>query len=137
MNEELVNIDTDDGVMPTFTCWPNGEGPFPSVVFYMDAPAIREELYDMARRIAADGYYVILPDLFYRYGTIRFPERNQWARQYGDGDFRILDRVISVGGLTADIKLGKGLHGGIIDIVYGKFKSLAREVQSHGLAHTA
>ena len=80
VNEEHVDIQTDDGIMPTFTCWPNGEGPFPSVVFYMDAPAIREELYDMARRIAADGYYVILPDLFYRYGTIRFPERNRWAR---------------------------------------------------------
>ena len=47
MNEEHVDIQTDDGIMPTFTCWPNGEGPFPSVVFYMDAPAIREELYDM------------------------------------------------------------------------------------------
>ena len=81
MKEEHVNIQTDDGVMPTFTCWPEGEEPFPGVVFYMDAPAIREELYDMARRIAAAGYYVILPDLFYRYGTIRFPERNQWARK--------------------------------------------------------
>ena len=80
MNEELVNIDTDDGVMPTFTCWPDSEAPFPAVVFYMDAPAIREELYDMARRIASEGYYVILPDLFYRYGKIRFPERNQRAR---------------------------------------------------------
>ena len=47
MNEEHVDIQTDDGIMPTFTCWPNGEGPFPSVVFYMDAPAIREELYDI------------------------------------------------------------------------------------------
>ncbi len=80
LNEEHIDIRTDDGVMPTYTCWPDSEGPFPAVVFYMDAPAIREELYDMARRIAADGYYVILPDLFYRYGKIRFPERNQWAR---------------------------------------------------------
>ena len=47
MNEELVNIDTE----PNFTCWPDSEAPFLAVVFYMDAPAIREELYDMARRI--------------------------------------------------------------------------------------
>ena len=80
MNEEHLNIQTDDGVMQTFTCWPDGKGPFPAIIFYMDAPAIRAELYDMARRMASDGYYVILPDLFYRFGIIRFPERNQYSR---------------------------------------------------------
>jgi len=88
MNEAHINIQTPNGIMPTFTCWPdtdaggdNGEeGAFPAIVFYMDAPAIREELYDMARRMAGEGYYVILPDLFYRFGTIRFPVRNQYAR---------------------------------------------------------
>jgi carboxymethylenebutenolidase len=80
LNEEHVDIHTDDGVMPTFTCWPDTDGPFPAIIFYMDAPAIREELYDMARRIASSGYYVILPDLFYRFGVIRFPERNLYSR---------------------------------------------------------
>lgn len=80
MNELHVDIETPDGPMPTFTCWPDGEGSFPAIVFYMDAPAIREELYDMARRFAAEGYYVILPDLFYRFGHIRFPRRNQYSR---------------------------------------------------------
>jgi carboxymethylenebutenolidase len=36
------------------------------VLFYMDAPGKREELHDMARRFAAVGYYVILPNLYYR-----------------------------------------------------------------------
>lgn len=80
MNELHVDIDTPDGPMATFTCWPEGEGPFPAIVFYMDAPAIRDELYDMARRMAAEGFYVILPDLFYRFGIIRFPRRNQYSR---------------------------------------------------------
>ena len=35
----------------------------------MDAPAIREELRVMCRKIAHNGYNVILPNLFYRYGT--------------------------------------------------------------------
>jgi carboxymethylenebutenolidase len=35
----------------------------------MDAPGIREELYDMARRLATVGYYVMLPNLYYRAGT--------------------------------------------------------------------
>ncbi len=89
MPEKIVDIQTDQGPMGTFTCWPEGDGPFPAIVFYMDAPAIREELYDMARRMAAEGYYVILPDLFYRFGTLRFPFRNArtrliWRTAMGD-----------------------------------------------------
>ena len=80
MHEEYINIKTEDGIMPTFTCWPNNNVRYPAIVFYMDAPAIRDELYDMARRMASAGYYVILPDLFYRFGVIRFPERNQYSR---------------------------------------------------------
>jgi carboxymethylenebutenolidase len=38
----------------------------------MDAPGIREELRNMARRYAREGYYVILPDLYYRLGMLRF-----------------------------------------------------------------
>lgn len=65
MNEQQIDIKTEDGTMPTFTCCPEGEGPFPAIIFYMDAPGIREELYTMARRMASEGFYVILPDLFY------------------------------------------------------------------------
>lgn len=34
----------------------------------MDAPGIREELRDMARRLATVGYDVLLPNLYYRAG---------------------------------------------------------------------
>ena len=37
--------------MDTFVCHPDEGGPIPTVVMYMDAPGIREELRDMARRI--------------------------------------------------------------------------------------
>jgi carboxymethylenebutenolidase len=36
----------------------------------MDAPAIREELRDMARRLGTSGYYVMLPNLYYRSGVM-------------------------------------------------------------------
>ncbi len=42
----------------------------------MDAPGIREELRDMARRLGTVGYYVLLPNLYYRAGrdTIYGPD---------------------------------------------------------------
>jgi carboxymethylenebutenolidase len=66
MIETFVEIATPDGAMDTFICYPDRGGPYPPILFYMDAPAIREELRDMARRIASVGYHVTLPNLYYR-----------------------------------------------------------------------
>jgi carboxymethylenebutenolidase len=70
--EREFNVTTVDGTMPCFAAWPDKDGPHPVIVMYMDAPGIREELYNFARRIAGQGYYAILPDLYYRLGHHRF-----------------------------------------------------------------
>ncbi|WP_051332183.1 dienelactone hydrolase family protein [Cucumibacter marinus] len=72
MQEYETEITTKHGLMPTFAVHPDGEGPFPAILFFMDAPGIREELREMARRLATHGYYVLLPDLYYRLGHVRF-----------------------------------------------------------------
>lgn len=66
MIEHHLDLPTPDGAMNTFVVHPDEGGPFPVVLFYMDAPGKREELHDMARRIAAVGYLVVLPNLYYR-----------------------------------------------------------------------
>ncbi len=68
MFEKIIDLKTTDGEMETFVCHPERGGPYPAVFFLMDAPGIRDELYDMARRLAAVGYYVLLPNLYYRAG---------------------------------------------------------------------
>jgi len=68
MHEYEADIRTADGVMDTFICHPDEGGPFPTVIIYMDAPGIREELRDMARRIGTVGYHVLLPNMYYRTG---------------------------------------------------------------------
>ncbi|HWA91768.1 MAG TPA: dienelactone hydrolase family protein [Rhizomicrobium sp.] len=57
------------GDMSTFVVHPAEGGPHPVVLFFMDAPGIREELRDMARRLAGAGYYVMLPNLYHRTGV--------------------------------------------------------------------
>ena len=66
MIERHLDIATADGAMNSFVVFPEEGGPFPVVLFYMDAPGKREELHDMARRLAAVGYFVVLPNLYYR-----------------------------------------------------------------------
>ncbi|SJZ51083.1 carboxymethylenebutenolidase [Enhydrobacter aerosaccus] len=68
MIETIQDIVTPDGRMETFICHPERGGPYPPVLFLMDAPGIREELYDMARRLGTVGYFVLLPNLYYRAG---------------------------------------------------------------------
>ncbi len=71
LHEEQLDITTPDGDMPTFVVHPADAGPYPVVLFQMDAPGMRSEIHDMCRRVAAEGYYVISPMLYYR-----------WVRSY-------------------------------------------------------
>jgi carboxymethylenebutenolidase len=66
MIDQQIEIPTKDGNVTTFISHPERDGPHPVILFYMDAPGIREELRDMARRFATSGYYVMLPNLYYR-----------------------------------------------------------------------
>jgi carboxymethylenebutenolidase len=70
MIDQQIDIATKDGQTTTFVTHPERGGPFPVILFYMDAPAIREELRDMARRLGTSGYYVMLPNLYYRAGVM-------------------------------------------------------------------
>jgi carboxymethylenebutenolidase len=74
MIEQTIDIPTKDGATTTFICHPERDGPHPIILFYMDAPAIREELRDMARRLASVGYYVMLPNLYYRSGVMELAD---------------------------------------------------------------
>ena len=84
MIERQIDIATKDGGMTTFITHPERGGPHPVVLFFMDAPGIREELRDMARRLGSVGYYVMLPNLYYRSGAM---ELGSFARPE-DGDVR-------------------------------------------------
>jgi carboxymethylenebutenolidase len=76
MIEKQVDIATRDGMTTTFVVHPDRGGPHPVILFFMDAPAIREELRDMARRLATVGYYVMLPNLYHRAGVMEIGDLN-------------------------------------------------------------
>jgi carboxymethylenebutenolidase len=88
-----VKIKTSDGVADAYVFHPTGPGPWPGVLLYMDALAIRPALFGMAAQLASHGYFVLVPDLFYRsapYAPINItemakegPERTRLMQLFG------------------------------------------------------
>lgn len=68
MPTEQTKIPTSDGLCNAFVMSPDGDGPWPAVIFYGDAGGIRPAMLAMAGRLADAGHVVLLPDLFYRHG---------------------------------------------------------------------
>lgn len=63
MHERTVAVPMRAGRMETFITHPEQGGPFPAVVMYMDFRGVREELFDIARRVATVGYYCMIREL--------------------------------------------------------------------------
>ena len=64
-----IEIKTRDGVCPSYTFRPTGESRWPAVLVFMDGLGIRPAMLEVGERLATHGYFVLLPDLFYRSGT--------------------------------------------------------------------
>jgi carboxymethylenebutenolidase len=76
VKERLINIPMARGAIDTFIAHPSAPAAYPVVIIYMDVWGLREELFDVARRIATVGYYCAVPNFYYRQGKIRHEFRN-------------------------------------------------------------
>lgn len=75
MSHTEIALPTADGDARAFVFKPDdGQGPWPAAIIFMDAPAIRPALFEMGERLASSGYYVLLPDLFWRAGRYDPPD---------------------------------------------------------------
>jgi carboxymethylenebutenolidase len=68
MTADPITIRTRDGDCPAYPFRPQGNGPWPAVLMFMDGIGIRPAMLEVGERLATHGYFVLLPDLFYRSG---------------------------------------------------------------------
>jgi carboxymethylenebutenolidase len=98
----------------------------------MDAPAIREELRDMARRFASAGYYVVLPNLYYRSGVLELgplssdpeaPVRKRMMELMGSLTIPMImdDTRALLAHVDADPAAGKGKMGAVGYCMSGQY----------------
>ncbi|MFF1410488.1 dienelactone hydrolase family protein [Streptomyces sp. NPDC058289] len=79
-----LEVVTRDGTADAYLARPDGEGPYPGVLLYVNALGIRPHIKSVADRIAAAGYVVLMPNLFYRHGrapVFELPEFVDFGRQ--------------------------------------------------------
>lgn len=68
MPTTTLHIPTADGRADAFAAYPDQGERHPGVLVYPDAIGLRPEVEDKARELAAHGYYVLVPNFFYRVG---------------------------------------------------------------------
>lgn len=72
-----IEIQTPDGLCPSYLYRPTGAGPWPAVLVFMDGLGIRPAMLHIGERLATHGYFALLPDLYYRAGP--YPPMNPKA----------------------------------------------------------
>lgn len=91
-----ITVVTDDGELGVHVVHPAEGGPYPVVLFLMDAPGKRPLLHRMAAVIASHGYYVMLPNLYYRDTPsfeLDFSSRSSFERM-SELMFRVSSRMV-------------------------------------------
>lgn len=61
-----VEIRTPSGVCDASLAQPSGDGQWPGVILFVDAGGLRPSMRDMAKRLAKNGYTVLVPNPYYR-----------------------------------------------------------------------
>jgi len=66
VSDEMVDIRTPSGVCDAALARPQGNGAWPAVILFPDVYGLRPTMREMGRRLATEGYTVLVPNPFYR-----------------------------------------------------------------------
>ena len=82
MASTQLQITTADGICPAFSF---GDQALPGVLLFIDGIGMRPAMHEIAERVSAAGFHVLMPDLFYRMGEYTAPEP---AKLFSDPEVR-------------------------------------------------
>ncbi len=63
---EKLEIDVAGAPMGAYLAKPEGDGPFPAVLVWMEIFGVNGHIRDVTERVAAEGYVALAPDFFHR-----------------------------------------------------------------------
>ena len=87
VTERDVSVKTADGSADAALFMPAGKGKWPAVLMWPDILGLRPVFREMGKRLAAQGYVVLVPNPYYRAkkapvieGAFDFGNKDDWAR---------------------------------------------------------
>jgi carboxymethylenebutenolidase len=95
MTEEMLSIPTPDGDMGAYVRRPDGNGPFPVIVYFHHGPGLDEGSKQSMQRLADEGYYVVSPDRYHREGAWLTFDPAQMGSGTPEGD-KLRERMFSI-----------------------------------------
>ena len=116
--EEIIDTETADGPMAVSVKYPDDGQRHPTIAVFHDGPGMRGSNHEFNRRLAGEGYRVVMPDLYHRHGRMLGWEASEatdetrakaWEMLRSltdDGIQRDLDDALALLDLTDDEKLG-------------------------------
>jgi len=116
VKSEMISIPTPAGRMPALQAMPSGAQGLPAVIVVQEAFGLNDHIKGVAKRLAAEGYVTLAPDLFYRGGAGRtagygeLPKAIEMMTQLKDADI-IEDVSAAVSHLEQEPAAGPGRIG--------------------------
>src|SRR6476620_8307961 len=71
VTSEMISVSTPAGRMPAQRAYPAGARGLPAVIVVQEAFGLNDHIKGVAKRLAAEGYVTLAPDLYYRGGAGR------------------------------------------------------------------
>jgi len=102
--EQMVTLTTADGSLDAFFVHP-GKGRHPAVILWPDIAGLREAYKVMARRLAADGFAVLVLNQYYRSAPApHFDAIAQWRTPEGQAKLRPMIPLLTPEAIERDAR---------------------------------
>ncbi len=114
MIEKPVDIKTSDGVADAEWFCPDEKGQWPGVIMYTDIGGLRPVFRDMARRLASEGFVVLLPNPFYRVSRLPvYPDPFQFGEEKTTARMGEVRKFVTPAGTERDAHAFVGFLSGL------------------------
>lgn len=139
----MVHLTTSEGETDAFIAKPPGSGPVPAIIIVHEWWGMNDQIRDVARRMAQQGYFAIVPDLYHGKVATTPEEAHELVR--GLEDTRVFDEMDAAAAWLHEQKRCENAHlavmgfcvGGGITLRYAlRTPTLAAAVMYYGSPET-
>ena len=129
---DMVHLTTPEGGVDAFVAWPAGNGKVPAMIVVHEWWGLGDQIKDVARRMAKEGYVAIVPDLYHGKVAETPEEAHELVR--GLEDTRVFSELDAVAAWLHSQSRAQGRKYGIMGFCVGGGITLRYALHNPNLA---